>query len=185
MTTNAETEALTLTTTAKAEADEFLAALRENLGDDVDMAREVCIEAKKKRDELDKQRKYLKAPSLETGRRIDELFMPPIRTLDDIVSLGKGVIIRNVERKRAEQEKAIAEATTADDVKAAVAEGRTAPPAGTNLRRIMRVRVIDWTKVPAHLLILDHKRAVEDAKAGEDISAWGEVFYDETVTVTG
>lgn len=179
-----EAEAKTLTAAAKTEADEFLATLREGLGDDVEMARDVCVEAKKKRDELDKQRKYLKAPSLETGRRIDELFMPPIRVLDEIVSLGKGVIQKDIARKRAEQSAAIAAAATSEEMTAAVAV-KPAAPAGTGTRRVMRIRVKDWTKVPPHLLLLDHRRAVEDAKAGEDISAWGEVFYDETVTVMG
>ena len=180
-----ETEAEKVTLAAKTEADEFLAMLRENLENaDSDFAREVCVEAKKKKDALDGQRKFLKAPSLESGRRIDALFMPPIRVLDEIISLGKGVIQRDIEAKRAEQARALAEATTKEEVTAAVAV-QTKVPEGTQVRRVMRVRVKDWTKVPAHLLILDRKRALEDVRAGDDISAWGEVFYDEIVAVTG
>lgn len=172
-------EALTFTQAAKAEAEEFLELAKETLGDDYELAKEVCTQAHERKKELDAKRKYLKAPSLEAGRRIDELFMPPIRLLDEVISLGKGIIQREIERKRAEQAAALQAATTTQEIVAA-----TKPePKIAKTRRTMRIRVKDWTKVPPHLLLLDHRRAVEDVQAGEDISAWGEVFYDETVVM--
>lgn len=172
-------EALTFTQAAKAEAEEFLALARETLGDDHELAHEVCVQAKAKLKELEAKRVYLKEPHLEGGRRVDSLFMPPINVLKEIISLGKGVIQKEIARKRAEQQAALQAATTTQEVTAA------AKPIAkiATTQRIMRVRVKDWTKVPPHLLILDHKRALEDVRAGEDISAWGEVHYDETVVL--
>lgn len=172
-------EALVFTQAARAEAEEFLALAKETLGDDHELAHEVCVQAKEKRDELEAKRKYLKAPALEAGRRVDELFQPPIKLLNEVISLGKGVIQKEIARKRAEQQAALAAATTTQEVTAAAKPIAKIAPT----QRIMRVRVKDWTKVPPHLLILDHKRACEDVRAGEDISAWGEVHYDETVVL--
>lgn len=163
------------------EAKAFFEEMKAMVGDDSDLAREICVEAKKERTKLDDKRKFLKAPSLETSRRIDGFFMPAIRTYDDIIGYAKGVIQRGIEKKRAEKKAALEAAKTSEEVVAVVQT--KVKPEGVTTRKTKRVRVTDWRKVPEPLLILDHRAAVEMVRAGDDISEWGEVYYDETVTV--
>jgi hypothetical protein len=181
MTNTNEDKAIAEAQVAQEEAAEFLALMEETLGTDVDLAREVAVEAKKKRDQIEAQRKYLKAPALEQGRRIDGFFQPPIKLWDSVIRLAKKVIAEDIARQRAEQAKALAAAKTLDEVTAAAKP--VVVPEGVSERKMLRIRVTDWRKVPEELLELNTAIAIGKVRAGSDISEWGEVYYESTTVV--
>lgn len=165
-----------ITTKAKAEADEFLELVKTSLGNDVELAQEICREAKEKRNELEAQRKHLKEPTLEAGRRIDEMFRPPIDVLNQVIGIGKGVIQKAIEQQRAEQ----AAALRAAETKEALVKAAKPPEKLGSTRRIRHVRAADWSQIPATHLILNERSVLAAIDAGDEVPGV-EVYFDEIV----
>ncbi len=166
------------TETALVNAQGFLTAVRESLGDDVVMAREIAAEAKAQYKALDERRTYFKAPSLEACNRIDGAFMPPIKLLKEVEAIAKDVIHRAVARSREAQRAALAAAATSEALALAVVP--TPLPEGIRMRKVARVRVTAYEDIPDEYWIFDEKLALADLKAGRAVPGC-ELYCEETV----
>jgi hypothetical protein len=143
-------EAETQAELAKADAEEHAALAPEV--ETLEEGRALLLAIQERIGELEKTRKYLKAPALEAGRRIDGLFKPAINRFEGVKAALKQWMDRKLAEEREAQRKALAEASTREQVVAAVA---ATPEVRT---RTYEEIEIDETKLPREYLKPDETK---------------------------
>lgn len=136
---------------------------------------------------VDAQRKFVKAPSLEQARRIDDLFRPALDSLESLVGACMARLtdwIREQEAEKARGLAAIEAGSRAPDVLAA-AHTTTTMPAGFAARTLLHVRVTDHNAIPRQFLQLDEMLVLGYARSrgGVECKIPGLEIYEEIDTV--
>ena len=121
-------------------------------------------EVQKHRKLLDDKRKELKAPALESGKRIDAFFKPAIERLDLAKGALKQYIDDELRAQREAQRKALEEAKTTADVTVAMA----LPVVVAKTRSYRKVHV-DVALLPRECMVPDMVEINARLDAGETI----------------
>lgn len=117
--------------------------------------------------QLETTRKFLKAPALETGRRIDQTFNPAIKRRQKLRAHLRNEILSWQATERAAQAAALRDATSPAEVAQAVAV-IVQTPEGLGSRDDWDFEIVDRSLIPASYWVLDEDRIRREAKAAKD-----------------
>jgi hypothetical protein len=141
----------------------------------VDAVAAVLLEAKRRANALDAQRKELVSPLNAAVKRVNDLFREPLRWLDACEAECKRALAAFAvaeERRTAALLAEAARASSAGDVLAAgdhlAAVASVSSLAGVSARPVWRVRVVDAAAVPREFCVPDERLILAHGKANAD-----------------
>lgn len=118
---------------------------------------------------VERQRKDIKGPIIEAGRRVDALFRPAVQTYEKAERWLKDRIQEYRDAERGRQEAALREATTREEITRAVAAAPA--PVGIVERTVIRGKVVDRELLPRQYwaVLIDQDKIDRDIRAGHTI----------------
>ena len=141
------------------------------------------VNAKKK--ELETARTSITKPINQGLRAVNAVFKPPVNAYDEVERYVKNEVALSLKEERDEQTKALAEATTPQEV-ARSSQALVAPmPQGLGARQVWKWRVIDPSKIPAEYYVLDEARINREVRGLQDKTQIPgiEVYQEQTVVL--